>query len=53
MSMDYIRRHYSVPAKRGGKVKFQGKTGTILGIVTGKHFVTGKQFPSHDKAFCQ
>lgn len=31
MSMDYIRRHYSVPAKRGGKVKFQGKTGTILG----------------------
>ena len=20
-----------------------------LGIVTGKHFVTGKQFPSHDK----
>lgn len=22
MSMEYIRKHYGVPAKRGGKVKF-------------------------------
>jgi hypothetical protein len=29
--MDYIRRHYNVPAKRFGRVKFQGKLGTITG----------------------
>ncbi len=33
MSMEYIRKHYNVPAKRGGKVRFffggQWNTGTI------------------------
>ncbi len=29
--MDYIRRHYGVPAKRGGNVMFQGKPGVIIG----------------------
>ena len=29
--MDYIRRYYGVPAKRFGRVKFQGKPGTITG----------------------
>lgn len=31
MSMDYIRRHYKVPARRGLRVKFQGKPGVITG----------------------
>lgn len=31
MSMDYIRKHYQVPAKRGGRVRFHGfVTGTIV-----------------------
>lgn len=29
--MDYIRRHYGVPAKRFGRVMFQNKPGTITG----------------------
>jgi len=29
MSMAYIRRYYGVPAKRGGRVKYRGKPGTI------------------------
>lgn len=31
MSMEYIRRAYNVPAKRGQRVRFQGKPGTITG----------------------
>ncbi|MCR3719154.1 MULTISPECIES: hypothetical protein [Prauserella salsuginis group] len=32
MSIDYIRRHYDVPAKRGGRIRdYQGRTGTITG----------------------
>lgn len=27
--MDYIRSFYGVPAKRGGRVRFFGKAGTI------------------------
>lgn len=30
MSMDYIRQHYGVPAKRGGRVKFDGQWATIV-----------------------
>lgn len=29
--MKYIRHHYRVPAKRFGRVSFQGKPGTITG----------------------
>lgn len=29
--MDYIRRYYKVPAKRGGKVLFKGQQGKITG----------------------
>ncbi len=29
-SFDYIRSYYKVPAKRGGRVKFDGKPGTIV-----------------------
>ncbi len=29
--MDYIRRFYGVPAKQGGRIKYKGKLGTILG----------------------
>ncbi len=29
--MDYIRRYYNVPAKRGSRVRFKGKLGTITG----------------------
>ncbi len=32
VSMDYIRKHYGVPAKRGGRVRTpSGKLGTIVG----------------------
>ena len=31
MSIGYIRQHYSVPAKVGGKVRFMGKDGVIVG----------------------
>lgn len=31
MSMEYIRRAYNVPAKRGALVTFQGKPGVITG----------------------
>ncbi len=30
MSMDWVRRHCKVPAKRGGQVVFHGKPGRIL-----------------------
>lgn len=29
--MEWIRKTYNVPAKLGGRVKFKGKPGTILG----------------------
>lgn len=29
MSMEWIRRNYGVPAKRGGRVRFSGVAGTI------------------------
>lgn len=31
MSMDYVRRYYGVPAKRGGRIRFDydGSEGTI------------------------
>lgn len=31
MSMEYIRTHYAVPAKRGGRVEYEGKPGVITG----------------------
>lgn len=33
MSLDYIRKYYHVPAKRGGKVEFQGVVYKILGAI--------------------
>ncbi|GAA1208823.1 hypothetical protein [Prauserella alba] len=32
MSLDYIRRHYGVPAKRGSRVVVDGLPGTITGF---------------------
>lgn len=29
--MDYIRNYYNVPAKLGGRVRYKGKLGTIVG----------------------
>jgi len=29
--MNYIRRAYNIPAKRGGRITFQGKLGVIVG----------------------
>lgn len=29
--MNYIRNHYNVPAKRGGRVRYNGKPGVITG----------------------
>lgn len=30
MSMEWIRRNYGVPAKHGGRIRFDGTQGTIL-----------------------
>lgn len=36
MSMDYIRRTYSVPAKRGGRVEYLASDGELMeGTITG------------------
>ena len=34
MSMAWIRRQYGVPAKRGGRVFYQGRPGVITGSVS-------------------
>lgn len=34
MTMEYIRSHYSVPAKRGGRIKYTNG-GTFYGTITG------------------
>jgi len=31
MNMEYIRKTYCVPAKRGARVTFRGNSGTIVG----------------------
>lgn len=31
MSMEYIREHWQVPAKRGMRIKFRGRPATITG----------------------
>jgi hypothetical protein len=31
MSLEWIRRYYSVPAKRGGRITFRGESGRITG----------------------
>ncbi len=31
--MDYIRRYYKVPAKRGGRVRYSGGTTTMYGTI--------------------
>jgi hypothetical protein len=33
--MEYIRKYYNVPAKRGGRVDYQGRLGIITGSVNG------------------
>jgi len=36
MSMDYIRRYYGVPAKRGGRIAYTGsKNCVVTGRITG------------------
>ena len=34
MSLDYIRRYYGVPAKRGGRVSWATSKGVRLGTIT-------------------
>lgn len=36
MSMSYVRSHYGVPAKRGGRVVFDGQPGTITSSSAGR-----------------
>lgn len=38
MSFDYIRNYYGVPAKRGGKIEYEGKPGVITGT-SGPHLM--------------
>lgn len=42
MSMDYIRQHYKVPAKRGGRVRYTGGPTPKEGVITsakGAHLI--------------
>jgi hypothetical protein len=32
VSADYVREYYKVPAKRGGRVLYEGRPGTIVGF---------------------
>lgn len=32
MSFDYIRERYKVPAKRGARVTYEGRPGTVTGF---------------------
>jgi len=34
MSMEYIRKTYKVPAKRGGRIKYTGSNKPMLGTIT-------------------
>lgn len=34
MSFEYVRKYYGVPAKRGGRVKWQTAIGTRVGTLT-------------------
>lgn len=33
MSMKWVREHYAVPAKRGGRLRFLGVEGTIISAI--------------------
>jgi hypothetical protein len=33
-ALAYIRTHYGVPARRGGRIRYEGKLGTITGADT-------------------
>lgn len=35
MSIDYIRKTYGVPAKKGGRVEYTGRAEPALGTITG------------------
>lgn len=35
MSIDYIRRYYGVPAKKGGRVEYTGGAKPVLGTICG------------------
>jgi hypothetical protein len=62
MSMEYIRRHYGVPAKRGGRVRFApygnrylacegvivGSRGSFLRIRMGEETRSGLYHPTYD-----
>jgi len=37
--ISYIRAHYHVPATRGGRVRYEGRLGTITGTTAGKLIV--------------
>ncbi len=36
MTMEYIRKAYNVPAKRGGRIRYQEREGVILGQTCGR-----------------
>jgi hypothetical protein len=39
MDFDYIREKYRVPAKRMGRIRYDGKLGTITGTAHGAHLL--------------
>ncbi|UVS77348.1 hypothetical protein Actkin_01057 [Actinokineospora sp. UTMC 2448] len=45
MNGDYVRSHYQVPAKRGGRVVFGGQPGVITGAYARLRF-DGNATPS-------
>lgn len=49
MSMDYVRRYYGVPAKRGGKVRLGSGFGKRLGGRSGT--ITGSRDPDWEVTY--
>jgi hypothetical protein len=52
MSFYYVRNHYNVPAKRGARVAYHGKPGTVVGATHYVHVrLDGEGFakPYHPK----
>lgn len=54
MSLDWIRKYYGVPAKRGGRVEYTGggkpKFGTICGV-SGSHLSIRLDSAKHPMPF--
>ncbi len=50
-TLDYLRRHYGVPARPHGRVGFQGRMGTIVGAGPGPHLMIRLDGEKHARPY--